>query len=181
MAALRLYTTHPAYRYFNDPLRDAERRQQGERHPLPLCLSFLHEGLHRLSRVDASTAESTLWRGVRGVKVDDAFMTYGGTDCAPMSTTSDVRVAIRYSLADNALLLRVRCINGLMRGKDVAFLSAFPDEAECLYPPLTFLQPTGRTEEIHVPGISATEMDSSTQPVSSRITVVEVTPTYAMA
>jgi hypothetical protein len=31
-------------------------------------------------------------------------------------------------------------------GADVSWLSAFPIEEEILYPPLTFLQPTGRVE-----------------------------------
>lgn len=35
-------------------------------------------------------------------------------------------------------------------GADVQWLSAFPGEAEVLYPPLTYLKPTGRTEEIVV-------------------------------
>ena len=31
-------------------------------------------------------------------------------------------------------------------GADVQWLSAFPGEAEILYPPLTYLQPTGRSQ-----------------------------------
>ena len=31
-------------------------------------------------------------------------------------------------------------------GADIAFLSAFPAEREVLFPPLTYLQPTGRKE-----------------------------------
>ena len=34
------------------------------------------------------------------------------------------------------------------RGADVSFLSAFPNEKEYLYPPLTYLKPTGRKEVV---------------------------------
>jgi len=33
-------------------------------------------------------------------------------------------------------------------GADLRWVSAFPGEAEVLYPPLTYLKPTGRTEKI---------------------------------
>ena len=36
------------------------------------------------------------------------------------------------------------------RGAPLQFLSAFPDEVEYLYPPLTFLQPTGREDAVTV-------------------------------
>ena len=45
------------------------------------------------------------------------------------------------------------------RGADVAWLSAFPGEKEVLFPPLTYLSPTGRTQK-----------------VGDRFTIVEVTP-----
>jgi hypothetical protein len=38
----------------------------------------------------------------------------------------------------------------LQMGADVQWLSAFPNEAEILYPPLTYLEPTGKTDEISV-------------------------------
>ena len=34
------------------------------------------------------------------------------------------------------------------RGAPLQWLSAFPAEAELLFPPLTFLKPTGRTQEV---------------------------------
>tara|TARA_B110001452_G_scaffold188767_1_gene159065 strand:+ start:358 stop:579 length:222 start_codon:yes stop_codon:yes gene_type:complete len=39
----------------------------------------------------------------------------------------------------------------LQYGADIQWLSAFPEEAEVLYPPLTYLQPTGWTEELPNP------------------------------
>ena len=49
------------------------------------------------------------------------------------------------------------------RGADLTYLSAFPEEAEVLYPPLTFLRPTGSRESVTVDGM---EFD-----------IVEVAPT----
>ena len=44
-------------------------------------------------------------------------------------------------------------------GQRPAWLSAFPGERECLFPPLTFLSPTGRVQK-----------------VGETFTVIEVTP-----
>ena len=46
-----------------------------------------------------------------------------------------------------------------------AFLSAFPDEAEILYSPLCFLQPTGKKQMIEIKGVE--------------FSVVEVIPHFA--
>ena len=50
-------------------------------------------------------------------------------------------------------------------GAELQWLSAFPHEAEVLYPPLTYLQPTGRTQIVELRGY--------------RFTVVEVEPHLA--
>jgi len=39
------------------------------------------------------------------------------------------------------VLLRLRTSTFMQRGADLSFLSAFPGEAEVLFPPLTFLKP----------------------------------------
>ena len=66
-----------------------------------------------------------------------------------MSTTTDLKVAIKFTQLEqsanpnrsgSALLFRVLVSNMMQRGADLAFLSAFPDEAELLYPPLTYLK-----------------------------------------
>ena len=36
----------------------------------------------------------------------------------------------------------------MQRGADLAWLSTAPHEQEYLYPPCTFLQPTGRTQRV---------------------------------
>ena len=53
-------------------------------------------------------------------------------------------------------------------GADLQWLSAFPNEAEILYPPLTYLKPSGKAERF-----DTTDRDG--KPVS--FTVVELQPT----
>ena len=67
-----------------------------------------------------------------------------------MSTTSDWKVAVSYSLSDTPLILKIATTSLLNRGADLSFLSAFPSEQEFLYSPNTFLQPTGWVEEIDI-------------------------------
>ena len=47
----------------------------------------------------------------------------------------------------------------MQRGADLQYLSAFPAEAELLYPPLTFLQPTGWSMEHSVGGVKFTVIE----------------------
>ena len=71
-----------------------------------------------------------------------------------MSTTSDLTVAMRYSLSSNSVLLRLVTDAFISRGPDISFLSAFPVEAEYLFPPLTYLQPTGERETLEIKDLS---------------------------
>ena len=82
-----------------------------------------------------------------------------------MSTTTDIATAVTYSVSSESLIFRIVTKNKLQRGADLAWLSAFPTESEVLYPPLTYLQPTGRTQVIELN--------------DCRFTVVEVTPTLS--
>ena len=93
-------------------------------------------------------------------------MRQGGTELAFMSTTTDLRVAVR-ALSRHSLLLKIVAPSFMSLGADLQWLSAFPDEAEVLFPPLTFLQPTGRTDSVDA-------VDCDGNPVT--FTVVEVTP-----
>ena len=82
-----------------------------------------------------------------------------------MSTTKDMKTAVSYGLSRESLIFKIITKNKLQRGADLGFLSAFPTEEEILFPPLTYLQPTGRVQAIKVEGYN--------------VTVVEVTPTLA--
>ena len=160
--ALRLYTTR-AYLLINNPLRDLGRRERGEAHPLPVTVAFLAEAIRRLRAVGAkqATARSpvVLYRGLANRTVPPAFFKEGGTEHAPMSTTNDLSVAVRYSASQSSVLLRMVTKSFIERGADISYLSAFPGEAEVLFPPLTYLKPTGRTEEVATGDASFTIID----------------------
>jgi hypothetical protein len=89
-----------------------------------------------------------------------------------MSTTTDFATAAHYSISAKpgtsrqSLIFRITTENTLQRGADLKWLSAFPSESEVLYPPLTYLQPTGRVQEIHIKELYS-------------FIVVEVRPTIA--
>lgn len=51
---------------------------------------------------------------------------------APLSTTTDLSVALRYAASDHPLVLKIRTAHFLERGADIGFLSAFPAEHEIL-------------------------------------------------
>ena len=160
--ALRLYTTR-AYLLINTPLRDLGRHERGEAHPLPVTVAFLAEAIRRLRAVGAKQANArspvVLYRGLAHRTVPPAFFKEGGTEYAPMSTTNDLSVAVRYSASRSSVLLRMVTKSFIERGADISYLSAFPGEAEVLFPPLTYLKPTGKTEEVATGDASFTIID----------------------
>ena len=81
-----------------------------------------------------------------------------------MSTTTDIEIALRYSARGSGggaacVLLRISTSSFMSRGADISSLSCFPAEAECLFPPLTFLQPVGSPETVMVDQTAFTVMD----------------------
>jgi len=165
--ALRLYTT-AAFRSMNAPLR------LGQQHRMPATIAQLAQGLSKLRAAAQDTqgpaSDSTsakpvqkrsgsgvkelsqvheLWRGMSNVQSTDAFRQQGGSEAAPMSTTSDPVVAVAYGQSRRCLLLKIVASNFVHLGADLSWLSAFPAEKEILYPPLTFLDPTGREATVH--------------------------------
>ena len=148
MAACRIYST-AAFALINGPLRDQGR---SEAHPLPITVSFLAAAIGKLRVVGAHESRTAidLWRGMRDMSVPDSFRQHGGTELAPMSTTSDLAVALRYSRSERALIFKLRSDSFMNRGASIAFLSAFAAEQEVIYPPLTFINPTGREETVTV-------------------------------
>jgi hypothetical protein len=168
VVALRLYTTS-AFKQINGPLRDQERISSGKPHPLPVTVSLITRGIKKLRAINADSEDAVrskvLWRGMRNVKPTDLFASKGGTELAPMSTTTDIKTAVSYSVSEESLIFRIVTANRLQCGADLHWLSAFPAEAEILYPPLTYLQPTGRTQVLEIN--------------NCRLTIVEVIPTVA--
>jgi hypothetical protein len=69
-----------------------------------------------------------------------------------MSTTSDLAIAIDYSRSSRSLIFKIVTENQLQRGADLRWVSAFPAESEVLFPPLTYMQSTGKTQVVELDG-----------------------------
>ncbi len=151
VVALRLYSTL-AYKFMNMPLRNEKNLE-----PCPLAVSTYYaasaikkmRALH-VGKIKSGSKPFILWRGMRNIEVASNFMQEGGTEFGFMSTTTDLKVAVRYSISTTSLLFKIIVSDFMSMGADLRWVSAFPAEAEILYPPLTFLKPTGRTENIDV-------------------------------
>jgi len=137
------------------------------RHPMPTCVMFLAEAIKRLRMVklqdeeqsdesgrdeQGSAAIQYLYRGMRDVTAPEEFCLQGGTEVSPMSTTTKLEVALTYAASDNSLILRLQTSSFMQRGADLEYLSCFGTEKEILFPPLTFLEPTGTKEEFEFDG-----------------------------
>ncbi len=115
------------------------------RHPSPLTVYFLDSGLKKLRAVAAQRDEqkfaqrTVLWRGMKNMSMDIAkFMEVGGTELAPMSTTTDEEVARKYADSRVPLVFKYEVV-GLRTGIPIRWLSLYPQEEEYLYPPLTYM------------------------------------------
>jgi len=163
VAALRFYTSH-SFTAINQSLRD---RTRDTPHPLPGVTINIENGLKLMRALDArdetATQETIFYRGFTDMKVAEEFMKRGGAEFAPMSTTKSPTVAAGYAVrkgeTDGSLIMRIRTSNNLERGAALTWLSLFPDEDETLFPPLTFMQPTGRIQVIEVDGIKLTVVE----------------------
>jgi len=166
LVALRFYTSH-SFESINKPMRDMDRVDP---HPLPGIVTNVQEGLKKLRTLGSNEASSkqtvVLWRGMSAMKFSDEFSNEGGTELAPMSTTTDVSVAISYAIKKDtrsALLFRFVTRNNLERGADVQWLSMFPGESETLFPPLTFIQKTrSEVRVVEHDGVTVSVVELST-------------------
>ena len=107
---------------------------------------------------------------MKDVTTTKDFIQNGGTELAPMSTTTSMKVAVQYAKpakSTSSLIFKINTKSFLERGANLAFLSAFPAEDEYLLPPLTCLRPTGKKQEI-------TFESGDTEP--EKYTVLEVEP-----
>ena len=165
--ALRLYTCTPVSFALNAPLRAFARDADGQLvrpiamsdpYPFPVTISLIHEAIKKLRDAEGDQVV-TLWRGAKNMRMAQDFLRGGGVEMAPMSTSYSLATALFYSHSPNSILFKLVTKSFMERGADVAWLSAFPGERECLFPPLTFLSPTGRVQK-----------------VGQTFTIVEVTP-----
>ena len=158
VAALRLYTCN-AFRSINNMLRQGHDQP----YPFPVTLLLITDAIRKLRAVGAQQPDANepldLWRGMKNIEIEGDFIGAGGTEVALMSTTTDLRVAVSYSVgfdpssATRALLFKLRAESFMDRGADLSYLSCFPAEVEMAFPPLTYLAPSGRREVFKVSGI----------------------------
>ena len=165
---LRLYST-AAFVTINQPLRETtNKKARAAPHPFPVTVMLLAEAIKKLRAVpavavngsgagEANTVE--LWRGLRDAVVPEEFINGGGTENAPMSTTRSLQVAMRYSASAMPMLMRFKVGTFMQLGADLGFVSAFPDENEVLYPPLTYLQSVSPPAELRVGDVTFTIVD----------------------
>jgi hypothetical protein len=166
LLALRFYTSH-SFTAINLALRDSDRETQ---HPLAAITMNVQDGIKQLRGLDAkgnsATAEINLWRGFTDMQVSQGFKAKGGSEFAPMSTTTDPEVAVGYAvrkgMTNGSLLMKLKTSNNMQRGAELTWLSVFPGEAETLFPPLTFLQPTGKEQTMEHKGIKLTILEVAT-------------------
>ena len=165
--ALRLYTCTPISFELNAPLRTFMRDENGkvrkpmtmlQAHTFPITIAVLNEAIKRLRDAEGQAAV-TLWRGLKNMQVSNDLLLAGGVEMAPMSASHSLETALRYSHSPHSIIIKFVTRSFMERGADLEWISVFPGEKECLFPPLTFLSPTGRTQK-----------------VGSTFTVVEVAP-----
>jgi hypothetical protein len=105
-------------------------------------------GLKKLRSVNATATsiqkEVHFWRGMRNLELSEEFKTQGGTELGCMSTSTSLDVVAGYAKSEQPLVFRLVSDSFMSRGIDISWLSVYPNEAEVLYPPLTFLQYIGQ-------------------------------------
>ena len=90
---------------------------------------------------------------MKGLQLPEGFLSKGRCEIAPMSTTTDLKVAMQYSMSGSSVLLCIKTASSARRGVGVKWLSAFPAEEEILYPPLTLLEAKGEYEHYEEEGL----------------------------
>jgi hypothetical protein len=116
--SLHFYSSH-SFGAVTNPLRDPTRETE---HPLATITYYIEQVIRKqlkwgVKDKNAASQERVLCRGFSDLKISDEFMEFGGTEFAPMSTTTDVRVSVVYPIrkttTDGALLIRVETKNNL--------------------------------------------------------------------
>ena len=62
-----------------------------------------------------------------------------------MSTSTSKSIVANYANSEQPLIFRINSDGFMTRGADISWLSMYPEEAEILYPPLTYLKPVRKT------------------------------------
>ena len=110
--SLRFYSS-PSFPAVTIPLRDPDRETQ---HPLAAIAYCILSGIRKqlalgAENQDAAVEEVIFWRGFRDLKISDDFKKHGGTEYFPMSTITDLSMAVGYAVRKSqiggGLLIRI--------------------------------------------------------------------------
>jgi hypothetical protein len=165
VAALRLYTSQ-AYPRINNPLREGCSKDRP--HPFAATTLFLDQALKKLRANNArgegeeQQVRKVFWRGMKDLELTDEFRRHGGTELGCMSTSKSMETVAGYANSTKPLVFRVVSDDFMSCGADIRQFSLYPEEAEVLYPPLTYLKVVKTTPIKNSTGI-----------------VVDVEPTFA--
>ena len=137
IVALRLYST-AAYKSINDPLRAKANRQKVTGW-FPITVKLIAEGISKLRSVTHNDIDQgdvvDLFRGMRDMKLSDEFKIDGGTEIAPMSTTTDLKVAIQYANRGSkgaCLILKLHTKGFMQRGAGAQSVHAFDEPSDSI-------------------------------------------------
>ena len=151
--ALRLYTTE-SYVCVNEPLRKVPPLKP---HPFAATTCFISDGIKKLRAASLSKGAhndtEVYWRGIRDKGLQEQFLEEGGTEFACVSTTESKDVAVAFAESELPLVFKFESTDFTSRGAHVSFLSAFPNEKEVLYPPLTYMRSMGQPTMEDVGGV----------------------------
>jgi ankyrin repeat protein len=136
--SLRFYSS-PSFPAVTIPLRDPARTSQ---HPLAAITYCIFTGIKKQLTLGAedqkAVAELILYRGFSDLQISSNFQKSGGSEYAPMSTSTDPAVAVGYAVrksqTDGALLMRIVTKNNLERGILVFSCSPYPPVLVCTFP-----------------------------------------------
>jgi hypothetical protein len=138
IAALRLYSSQ-SYKRINEPLRRGEKP-----HPFAATTLFLSAALKKLRSINATKTKAQkhtkFWRGMKDLELTSKFKLQGGTELGCMSTSTSKEIVAGYANSAQPLVFRVNSDGFMSCGADISWLSVYPNEAEVLYPPLTYLK-----------------------------------------
>ena len=137
-ASLRFYSS-PSFPAVTIPLRDPARTTK---HPLAAITYCIFTGIKKQLTLGAkdkkAVAELILYRGFSDLQISANFQESGGSEYAPMSTSTDPAVAVGYAVrksqTDGALLMRIVTKNNLERGILIFFCSPCPPVLVCTFP-----------------------------------------------
>merc|ERR1712083_959440 len=96
----------------------------------------ISEGLKKLRQLEADSTvgegpkQKLFYRGMKNLQVPESFMMDGGTELAPMSTSTSLQKIAEYSQSEHPLVLRIICDNFMEHGSDISWLSLYPGEKE---------------------------------------------------